>query len=129
MTDSLKRLSKESRRYRMKRSAQRYFSLLTLRMTPGLVILVTCAFLGRLLWPPLILSLLLAPLWILGVAVHLLRNSSLWSIPQWRADALAESDPQEAKKMYEAIVDLYATKPWATDAVRHAREALGRLKQ
>jgi len=43
------------------------------------------------------------------------------------ADTLADSNPTEAKKMYEAVVELYSTKPWAADAVRHAREALGRL--
>jgi len=45
------------------------------------------------------------------------------------ADELAPSRPDEAKKMYEAVIELYSTKPWAADAVRHARETIGRLKK
>ena len=40
------------------------------------------------------------------------------------ADALRKSDPNRAKAMYRAIVELYGEKPWAAAAVRRAREAL-----
>lgn len=90
MTESLNKLARESRLYRRKRSGQQYFSLLTARMFPGLVVLLTAAFLGRLLWPPLIYSIALAPFWIMGVAAYLLRKSSLWAVPLWRAVALAD---------------------------------------
>lgn len=90
MTESLNKLARESRLYRRKRSGQRYFTLLTARMFPGLVVLLTAAFLGRLLWPPLIYSIALAPIWILGVAAYLLRKPSLWAVPLWRAVALAD---------------------------------------
>ncbi len=42
------------------------------------------------------------------------------------ADELATSDPEGARKMYRAVVELFAGKPWAADAVRRAREALER---
>lgn len=41
-----------------------------------------------------------------------------------RADQLRDSDPQQARKMWKAVIELYAAKPWAADAVRRAREAL-----
>ncbi len=40
------------------------------------------------------------------------------------ADALRQRDPEAARAMYRAVVELYGDKPWAADAVRRAREAL-----
>ena len=40
------------------------------------------------------------------------------------ADALRKSEPERAKAMYRAVVELYGEKPWAADAVRRARDAL-----
>ena len=40
------------------------------------------------------------------------------------ADALRKSDPERAEAMYRAVVELYAEKPWAADAVDRARKAL-----
>jgi eukaryotic-like serine/threonine-protein kinase len=40
------------------------------------------------------------------------------------ADALRQTDPPRAEAMYRAVVELYRDKPWAVEAVRHAREAL-----
>jgi serine/threonine-protein kinase len=40
------------------------------------------------------------------------------------ADALRPRDPEGARAMYRAMVELYGDKPWATDAIRRAREAL-----
>jgi eukaryotic-like serine/threonine-protein kinase len=42
------------------------------------------------------------------------------------ADDLRENDPARALAMYRAVVELYADKPWAADAVRRAREALSK---
>jgi hypothetical protein len=40
------------------------------------------------------------------------------------ADAIRSRDPERARAMYRAVVELYGDKPWAADAVRQAREAL-----
>ncbi|MFZ1934341.1 MAG: serine/threonine-protein kinase [Thermoguttaceae bacterium] len=40
------------------------------------------------------------------------------------AGALRKSEPEQAKVMYRAVVELYADKPWAADAVRRARKAI-----
>ncbi|NLE40075.1 MAG: protein kinase, partial [Pirellulaceae bacterium] len=40
------------------------------------------------------------------------------------ADTLCATRPEEAKEMYEAVIELYSTKPWAGPAVRRARESL-----
>lgn len=40
------------------------------------------------------------------------------------ADDLRQSEPDQAEAMYRAVVELYAEKPWATDAVQRARDAL-----
>jgi hypothetical protein len=41
-----------------------------------------------------------------------------------RAERLRQTDPQRARAMWQAVVELYAEKPWAADAVRRARESL-----
>jgi hypothetical protein len=41
-----------------------------------------------------------------------------------QADRLLQADPARAKNMYQAVIELYGNKPWAADAVRHARSAL-----
>jgi len=41
------------------------------------------------------------------------------------ADRISATDPARARAMYRAIIELYADKPWAAAAVRHARNALG----
>ncbi|MEN6458169.1 MAG: serine/threonine-protein kinase [Thermoguttaceae bacterium] len=43
------------------------------------------------------------------------------------ADALRTKDPARARKMYEAVIELYGEKAWAEPAVRRAREALTKL--
>jgi len=43
-----------------------------------------------------------------------------------QADGLMKTDPQRARKMYNAVLELYGEKPWAAEAVRRAREALSR---
>jgi eukaryotic-like serine/threonine-protein kinase len=40
------------------------------------------------------------------------------------ADALRKNEPEQAEKMYRAVVELYSDKPWAADPVRRARHAL-----
>ncbi|MBN2473792.1 MAG: protein kinase [Pirellulales bacterium] len=40
------------------------------------------------------------------------------------ADELRQSEPQRARAMYRAVIELYQDKPWAADAVRRARQAL-----
>ncbi len=41
------------------------------------------------------------------------------------ADRLGRTDPERAKTIYRAVIELYARKPWAAAAVRRARDALG----
>jgi eukaryotic-like serine/threonine-protein kinase len=45
------------------------------------------------------------------------------------ADELCKKDPERAAAMYRAIIELYSQKPWATAAVRHARDALKRMRR
>ena len=40
------------------------------------------------------------------------------------ADAMHQNDPATAQAMYRAVIELYGDKPWASEAVAHAREAL-----
>jgi hypothetical protein len=41
-----------------------------------------------------------------------------------QADALQQDEPQRAREIREAVVELYRGKPWAAEAVRRAEEAL-----
>jgi len=41
------------------------------------------------------------------------------------ADRVRDSDPEHAKAIYAAVIELYNNKPWAANAVERAREALG----
>ncbi|MBN2023774.1 MAG: protein kinase [Pirellulales bacterium] len=41
-----------------------------------------------------------------------------------QADGLRETDPDKARKMYEAVVELYRDKPWAAQAVQRAEAAI-----
>ena len=41
-----------------------------------------------------------------------------------RADQLRRAEPERAQAMYRAVIELYASKPWAAGAVRRARESL-----
>jgi hypothetical protein len=43
------------------------------------------------------------------------------------ADALAPNDPQQARDMYRAIIDLYGDRPWAALVVAEARAKLEKL--
>jgi serine/threonine-protein kinase len=43
------------------------------------------------------------------------------------ADQLRGADPQRARAMYQAVIELYAAKPWAAQSVRRARSALESL--
>ncbi len=43
------------------------------------------------------------------------------------ADETKDSDPAEARRIYEAVVELYSAKPWARQAVGHAQEALRQM--
>lgn len=88
--DGLERLVRESRRYRKGRSAARLFRQLTRLATPGAVFLLTVAFLSRILWPPLIFSLLLLPVWVLVVAGYIIVRPGLWAVPAWQAGARAD---------------------------------------
>ncbi len=40
-----------------------------------------------------------------------------------------DEQPGEARRIYEAILELYDEKPWAADAVRQAREGLSQLQR
>ncbi|MEE8450418.1 MAG: serine/threonine-protein kinase [Thermoguttaceae bacterium] len=42
------------------------------------------------------------------------------------ADRVLASDPEHARAIYEAVIELYNNKPWAAEAVERAREALAR---
>ena len=42
-----------------------------------------------------------------------------------RAEQLRATEPEQAARIWRAIVELYADKPWARDAVQQAREGLG----
>jgi serine/threonine-protein kinase len=55
------------------------------------------------------------------------RSAAQLSLLQERlnvADAVRTSEPEQAKTMYRAIIELYSNKPWAADAVRRARQGL-----
>ncbi len=41
-----------------------------------------------------------------------------------RAEQLSHTEPDRARSMYRAVIELYADKPWAANAVRRARTAL-----
>ena len=43
------------------------------------------------------------------------------------AAKIGRTDPQRAGKMYRAVVELYAGKPWAKEAVGRARDAMNAL--
>jgi hypothetical protein len=43
------------------------------------------------------------------------------------ADELRSSDPAKAEAMYRAVIELYAEKPWAAEAVRRARDAVHKI--
>ncbi len=40
------------------------------------------------------------------------------------ADTLRQREPEQSRKTYQAIVDLYGDKPWAAEVVRRARKSL-----
>jgi len=40
------------------------------------------------------------------------------------ADGIGRDDPQRARAMYQAVIELYGEKPWAAPSVRRARAAL-----
>ncbi|MCE5268160.1 MAG: hypothetical protein LLG00_09775, partial [Planctomycetaceae bacterium] len=40
------------------------------------------------------------------------------------ADAMKTDDPARARKIYRAVIELYADKPWAADVVRRAKKSL-----
>jgi len=42
----------------------------------------------------------------------------------YRADEAQKTDPDRARRMREAVIELYDGKPWAAEAVRRARQAL-----
>jgi len=44
-----------------------------------------------------------------------------------RAEELLATDPQTARSMLQALIELYQDKPWAAEAVRRARERLAAL--
>jgi eukaryotic-like serine/threonine-protein kinase len=46
-----------------------------------------------------------------------------------QADSLLPTDPKHAQAMYRAVIELYADKPWAADAVRRAQTALDKVKK
>ncbi|MBN2581126.1 MAG: protein kinase [Pirellulales bacterium] len=44
------------------------------------------------------------------------------------ADSLVPTDPRRARAMYQAVLELYAGKPWAATAIRRTKTALEQLK-
>jgi hypothetical protein len=44
-----------------------------------------------------------------------------------RADQLADGEPEAARAMWQAVIELYGEKPWASEAVRRAEDSLARL--
>ncbi|MEX0711930.1 MAG: serine/threonine-protein kinase [Pirellulales bacterium] len=44
-----------------------------------------------------------------------------------RADQLADAKPEAARAMWQAVIELYGDKPWASEAVRRAADSLARL--
>ena len=42
------------------------------------------------------------------------------------ADAMRQSEPERARAMYQAVIELYGDKPWAAEAVGRARKALAK---
>jgi serine/threonine-protein kinase len=46
-----------------------------------------------------------------------------------KADALAATDPESARRMYRGVVELYGDKPWAGELVERAEEALKQPRQ
>lgn len=46
-----------------------------------------------------------------------------------RADALVESDPEEAMAIWRATVELYSQKPWAAAAVQRAEAAMAKAEK
>ena len=45
------------------------------------------------------------------------------------ADDLRQDEPERAHKMYLAVIELYGDKPWAANAIGHAREALRSMSE
>jgi serine/threonine-protein kinase len=43
------------------------------------------------------------------------------------AEELSTTQPEEARRIYEAIIELYGEKPWASEPVTRARESLKNL--
>ncbi len=89
-THAFQRLREKSSRYRRLRSAGRCFRALVRLATPGVVAVLTVAFLGKLLWPPLIYAAWLLPAWVAGVGLYLLGRTERWRVSGWRADALTD---------------------------------------
>lgn len=44
-----------------------------------------------------------------------------------RAEEFRSTDPEQARRMWKAVIELYAAKSWAAKAVQQAREALAEL--
>jgi len=81
---------KESSRYRRKRSGLIFFSLLTDRMMIGFAVIIIAAACSALLWPMLIYSLYLLPVWIIGSAIYLYSKKQAWTVPDWKVSALTD---------------------------------------
>jgi serine/threonine-protein kinase len=45
-----------------------------------------------------------------------------------RADELRADEPEQARQIWRAVIQLYADKPWAGEAVERARERLGKAE-
>lgn len=93
ITDSpsvAERLRRTSRRYRIGRSAARFFAHLVRLGAPGAVCILTAVFLSRILWPPLLVAVYLLPVWFLAVGLYLYFHADRWRVERRRADGLAD---------------------------------------
>jgi eukaryotic-like serine/threonine-protein kinase len=62
------------------------------------------------------------------LAAHAADDLKLIHLRLDEADAFSKSDPLHARRIYQAVLELYAGKPWAADAVRRAEAALKKMK-
>ena len=83
-------LRRASRRYRRGQEVGRFFTQLVARSTPGIIVLLSLVFLSKLLWPALIYAAWLVGVWVLLIALYLLRNPSQWRIGPWRVVGLTD---------------------------------------
>jgi hypothetical protein len=89
-SSAAERLRRTSHRYRLGRSAARFFAHLVRLGAPGAVCLLTVVFLSKILWPPLLYAVYLFPVWFLAVGFYLHVHPERWRVERRRADGLAD---------------------------------------